>query len=562
MKFGKYCKLILFSLLVSSVAANAQKNEDIIMKAMCDEMNRNMKELKNDENEKPFFIAYNAHDGKTLYIFGEYGALVNSVEVPIRYNNVRLMVGDYTFNDESLDNTISSPPTLEETSMPLEDDYQGIRRSLWIATDNVFKGACKHLERNKLNLAEQKKQLEEIPHRSFVQVSKSEVIEDHLMPVYNKASLETYVRDLSALFINYPQLENSGVVLSFTFGNNYFVNSEGTRSKVFESFVSLSGFATMKAVDGDKIYDLVQHYYSGLEQLPDKAILESEIKAMLAELDKKSKADLFSEDYSGPVLFEGSALGELYAQNLFSSNNGLMASNSINTGNGGRFEGVNSLESKMGKPVFSDKLSIVASPKAKFFKNQELLGSFQVDDEGVIPPDELILVEKGIVKNLLNDRTITKADQQANGHRNGPGVITFKFSEQLPIALLKANLIKEAKEQGLEYALIVKSMKGAVGNSDGYGAGAFDIYKVSLLNGEETYVRSAYVSDMDNKIFKKVMQASNQTTVFNVLSGSRNSSAIWSFISPDALLLKQVDVKGSDPNFFKEDTFVKSPLFK
>jgi hypothetical protein len=555
----RFSLLIVFLVFATSVAI-AQKTEDVILKAMCDEMDRNTKELKSETNEKPFFIAYNAQDAKTLYIYATHGALMNTMEAPARNNNVRLIVGDYEFNDESLDNSISSPPTLEETAMPLENDYQGIRRSLWIATDNVFKGACKHFERNKLNLSEQKKQLSEIPHRSFAKVPVSEIIENVPMPVYDKVYYENYVRDLSAVFSKYSFLENSGVVLSYAYGNSYFVNSEGTRKKTYGSVVMLYCFASMKANDGDKIYDLVNYHFSGLDKLPSKLQVEEEIKSMIAALEKKSNAELFTEDYSGPVLFEGAALGELYIQNLFSMNSGLVASNTINTGNGGRNEGVNSFESKIGKLVLSDKMTIKAHPKTKVWNGIELLGSYRVDGEGVVPPDELVLVEYGILKNLLNDRTLTQKEQSANGHSDGPGVITFNYTELVSPQILKVNLIKEAKEQGLDYALIVKKIIAS--SNDIESSSAFEIYKVDLVTGNESFVRSAYLSDFDNKIFKRVMQASATSTVFNVASGGRNSSSVVSFISPDALLLKQVDVKGNEPNFFKEDIFVKSPLSK
>lgn len=559
-KSGK--SLLTFILLVLAFFTQAAENkEDVILKALTDELNRNMQELKGSENQKPFFINYSAQSGKTLYIYGAFGALLNSQEMPLRAVNVRLLAGDYNFNDESLDNDISSPPTLESTDMPLEDDYAGIRRSLWIATDNVFKGAVKHFERNKLNLAEQKKPLAEIPHRSFSPVKPCEFIDEKVAPAYDKTALENYVRDLSAVFNSYDMLENSGVVLSYSYGNNYVVNSEGSKVKTYQSLLSLSCIATMKAIDGDKIFDLVQHYVSSPDKLPTKEMLTKEIKSMLDSLVKKSQAELFTDDYSGPVLFVGNSAAELFAQSLFEYNEGLALSNSINTGNGEKNDVSNSSELKMGKLLLSDKLTIKAIPKTKVWNSTELLGSFQVDNEGVMPHDELVLVENGILKNMLNDRTLTKADQQANGHQSGPGVISITCKEQVSNAQLKANLIKEAKEQGLEYALLVKSIKGSTGGNDEEEGTQMEVYKIALDTGKETYVRSAYLKNSNIKLFKKVMQSSSQQMAQNVNIGGRRSNLV-SIICPDALLLKQVEVKGSEPNFFKEDTFVKHPSLK
>src|SRR6185436_20550345 len=111
--------------------------------------------------------------------------------------------------------------------------------------------------------------------------------------------------------------------------------------------------------------------------------------------------------YSGPVLFIGQAVGEVMASLLFGRES-LMANNNLDVEKGARFENTSSLENRIGKVIVSESMNVKAKPKLKTFDGVELMGSFEIDDEGVTPPNELTLIEKGVLKTLLNDRSLTK----------------------------------------------------------------------------------------------------------------------------------------------------------
>jgi len=129
---------VIIVALLLNIAAVAQDKMPVIQQAMRDEMERNMKELKADGFDKPFFINYTLLDETSWQMNATLGALVSSLESKNRAAlSIRLLVGDYEFNDESLDNNLYSQPQANEMNLPLDDDYLGIRRSLWISTDNV-----------------------------------------------------------------------------------------------------------------------------------------------------------------------------------------------------------------------------------------------------------------------------------------------------------------------------------------------------------------------------------------------------------------------------------------
>src|SRR5690606_22440444 len=141
---------------------------NVIERAMADELNRSMAELSYEDYAKPFFISYSINDVEGVTITSSLGAILYSNHFPVRNKSVRVLVGDYGFNDESLDVAYyNEPASISEIHIPIEDDYYGIKRSLWVSTDAVYKSAARLFKENKQYLQEKNVTLEELPHRRF-----------------------------------------------------------------------------------------------------------------------------------------------------------------------------------------------------------------------------------------------------------------------------------------------------------------------------------------------------------------------------------------------------------
>ena len=92
-------------------------------------------------------------DQKSYSIAATLGSIVRSTEKSFRFkSNTRVFVGDYAFNDESLEDNLTSAPTALEINLPVDDDYMGIRRSLWSSTDKVYRDAARHFQRHQQTL--------------------------------------------------------------------------------------------------------------------------------------------------------------------------------------------------------------------------------------------------------------------------------------------------------------------------------------------------------------------------------------------------------------------------
>ena len=167
----------LFIAIGALVPVHGQTTREIIMRAMKDELARNMERLKLENLERPFFISYTISDARTMEVTATLGAVVQSSENHIRNHNVRVMVGDYSRNDENfrdISGGFRSTMLGASARIPLEDDYDGIRRALWIATDNVYKRASEQYERKIAALEQQSLSAEEAELEDF---SRAPVVE-------------------------------------------------------------------------------------------------------------------------------------------------------------------------------------------------------------------------------------------------------------------------------------------------------------------------------------------------------------------------------------------------
>lgn len=518
---------------------------------MRDELERNMKELKADAFDRPFFINYTLLDEHSVQISATLGALMNSIETDNRAAlSIRLLVGDYEFNDESLDNNLFSPPQANEIGLPLGDDYLGVRRSLWISTDNVYRSASRQFAKNKEMLKEQNKPLAELPHRSFAKVPPSKVDITAPEVKFDKAATEDYLRKLSAVFADYNKIEDSNVSFFFRRGYRYLVNSEGSMNRTPVSTVSLVIGAGFRTPEGEFVFDNVQHHYATPE-LPPLETMIAEVKTMAEGMIASASAPVFQEEYSGPVLFTGEPVAHLFLTQLFSGEDNLIANNNIQNLKGFRYESTASLDTKIGKPVFAETMTVKATPRMKKYGDIPLLGSFDTDDEGVVPADETVLIENGVLKTMLNDRTIVKPGQVSNGLGDGPGVVSVTFKTTVVSADLKGRLIALAKKEGLEYGLLVK-------NSSSVGMRFVDVYKVYVSDGREELVRQATLKDLSQRSFRKISDVSKETGVHHINRGRE----VVSVICPEGVLLSEVEFGGSSLPTLKEEDYVPSPLKK
>lgn len=570
--------MLVCSVLIYQPVLKAQTNSDeLIFKAMNDELNRSISKLTINKYPAPFFIAYQLSDGQSLTIQATLGALRSSNEAPARAQNIRLMVGDYKLNDE---NFISGSPGFSSgayLSLPLDNDYDAIRRAFWIASDQSYKRAIETYDQKLSALKQQNKTDEEKPD-DFSKITPVSLIMKGTPVKYDKAKWEAFAKDVSGVFKASTQIGNSSVILGLANACVYVTTNEGTKLIIPLSIACLWINANTQADDGEVLNDQLLYYALTPEQLPSADKIKQDIKQMSDNMSALSKAPSFKDNYSGPVIFEGEAAAELWAQKLF-KNNSLVASRepvyAVERQNQGS---VNKMDDKINQKICSENITIKETPKLKSFNNISLIGSFEIDSEGVIPKDELVLVDKGFLKTMLNDRVPTNKIKESNGHRRfsligptvnaakAPGVINIAYNNGEPIKSFRKAVLKDAEKNGLEFIYVIRkleipnpgqnrSMASMMGSRLAVSK-PVGIYKVVVKTGEEQLVRSAVISEFPITKFKEISMGSKEQMVYNTLL---NSMTPVSFIVPQALVFNDVSIE-KDKNSKAKLPIVPNPL--
>ena len=575
-------KAILFLITLFAYkmfGANVSCNDSIVMNAMHDELNRNMNELVYENYNKPFFIAYTIADVEEMYVSATLGALVSSNENKNRTWFARVMVGDYEINDENYQDYNNIEGNEIDMPLPVEYDYYGIRRNLWAVTNRIYKLASLSYK-NKISALTQNNLSDtslQIP--DFAKTEIINIYEPDIKINFKKENFEKLAKDISSIYKEYPDIVNSNFSIDFYKARVYYINSEGTETVFSKMVLSVQSAAEITNEDGELISDHISYQVLSPEDLPSNEEIKSDIRLMVKNLDLLKDAPTLEENYYGPVLFIDQAVAGVIEENIFGSDERLIASREplVNSPQMKMYygESSNNIEAKIDKRVAASDITIKAYPTLNEYKGTKLIGSFEFDAEGVKPPNEITLVENGILKTLLNGRTPTRKIPNSNGHFRhslaysgltkeiGPGVISVTSAEKYSTEQLKQKLVESAKQEGLKYGIMLKPVKKSNGHQP------VNIYRVWVDDGHEELLSSVYVNDLPDNAMKRIIGSTGNEIVYNTFLGngygmnvtrSLTRGLMVTYIVPDGMLFEEGEVKFTRKPVVTGKPVVKSPL--
>lgn len=541
----------LLSFLIAVSLAWAE--EDVVMKAMRDELTRSMKQLQVENLEKPYFIAYRVEETNDARVSATFGSLLIRNENHRRLLTVEVRVGDYALDNTNFLSMNFGPAGVVHSfggslQLPLENDYGEIRRQIWLATDSAYKKAVEDLARKRAAL-ENKTRPEELPDFSKEQPTTITEPAAPLRVDLDKA--EILVRHLSGLFGEMPQISVSSVQLEASDLDMRYINSEGTVLRRTTPSVVLRVFAATQASDGMPLNDFVTAHARSLKELPEAGELDAQVRAMGTRLEKLRAAAL-PERYTGPVLFEGQAAAELFSQGMAPRLVALRRPVSDNP----QFEMFsghieNPFQNRLGTRVLPEFMGIVDDPTITEYRKIPLLGGYKVDNDGVLARPTT-LVENGVLKTLLATRDPVPGVLHSTGNRRGsspvPSNLILTVQNGLGKKEMKEKLLTLMKRRGKEYGVVVRRMGNpflpeaqGIGlvlmefffpGVAGQGAAsprAILAYKV-YLDGREELIRNAELEGISPASFKEILSASEEhivyTSPFMPLGG-----ALFSFLT-------------------------------
>jgi TldD protein len=572
------------ALLYSSqaVAQMSETSISTIERAMTDELARSKNELKLKGLVNPFFISYTVTDETKLEIQATNGSLIRSNDHHTRTENVRLLINDYQLDDENFSDNSSmfggGAPS-PETSLPLDDDYLAIRRTLWLSTDDLFKQSNELFTKKKAALASKQLSDEVKNLPDFSHATKAEIIQPPATKSFDRSTMEKLARDISRVFTTYPDIQTSNVSLKVT--NDYEIarNTEGSHIRKPTTLAIVRVVATAQAIeDGEPLVLSFNYAEADPGSWPNQAAIIQRTTELAESMKALVHANRFSEKtYTGPILFEGDAARDLLLTNivarLSAHREDALGGADVTQLLGGLRR--SSLKDRLKTRILPVTISIWDDPTYQV-SGKKLIGSYAADEEAVVPEAPLKLIDNGILSTLYMTRTPTKEVRETNGHARseegvpsgssenepGPGVVIVKDSKALAKDTLRQRLFQYAKDDGYNYAIVCRSLGTVSDLASNPDFGFTDIlsrakaiqpallYKV-FRDGHEELLRGAQITYPTPRDLREIA-TSQDTMIYNTLAPASGglfsivATIPMTLIGPSQILSPELEIERRD----------------
>jgi predicted Zn-dependent protease len=555
------CVTSALAFLVLTLAPRAQ--EGPVMAAMTDELARSMKELRLRDQPPPYYIEYEVWDRAQTRVTSRLGSLIEDLTGKNRTLRVVVRVGDYDF-DSSLFNApgtngggVVSLASDGSISAPLDDDYDSIRRQIWLATDAAYKRAVSVFARKKAAFQNRATGTDVVP--DFSKETPLQTVGSGLPLQFVNRDWPERTKQISAVFASIPTIESSEVSVADTRGTRYFLNSEGFKVVAPLQIATLRVVADARASDGASLRDTFTLVEKTLEDFPPVAQIQARAKALGEHLNQLRTAPV-AEEYAGPILLEGEAPGQLVTQVFLPPLLARRGAESAGRGGrgGGQAQSTPFLR-RVGLRVLAEPFSLSDTPSLATFNGRPVPGAYSVDDFGIRAKD-VSLVEKGRLVTLLTGRTPLKGFLQSNGHTRGgevePGVIQMQSTDAMPASELRTKYLDLLKGQDRDFGYIVRSIAAPGEVPGGGGGGAIILNAVKVTpDGKETPVRGLRFANVTAATFKDLLDASKEQTLYSFRGTTVDPVSV---IAPD-LLFEELEVQQTR-EITQKPPIVASPL--
>jgi len=555
---------------------------DKTLAALHDELERSKDRLVLPGQERPYYIQYRLLDLDERIISAEFGSLLSSSTSRNRFMSVDVRVGDYKLDSSNFLSAEGFRGFLGSTgTVGIDRDYDSLRQDLWLATDQAYKEALDSFSNKHAAL----RALANAPTvDDFSRETPVVMVEPRVEPDWTSRNWESEARTISAVLKNYPQLYNSRVTFHLIYATSYLVSTDGMQIRTSRSLAAIEASLGTQADDGMRLHNFLAIYANKPTQLPAADAVRQQLDAKGKELAALRAAPAV-QDYDGPMLFESRAAGSLLAQLLAPSMGGARPPMSMNT----RFEqmmqalgGRSEWMGRIGQRVLPLTVDVVDDPTVQQFQGQDLIASYQIDQEGV-RARKVGLVQNGLLKELLMSRRPGPDFDRSNGHGRSTFLalprpmmsnLFFTASNGESPADLRKRFLDACKQNGQQWGLLVREMDNPVIASSSQeelsdslatlasGAPNGDrmpllVYRVNVNDGREELVRGALISQLTARNLRALLGIGNDNSAFSYAQsqdaetagtalgafGTANGGVPTDVIAP-SLLFEEVEVRG------------------
>jgi TldD protein len=512
---------------MATAAVHEAAKGDALLEALLTELDRSKAQLKMDQVQAPYYIEYRVNDVDDFNADAAFGAVRQSDRSHLRILRVVVRIGDYrqdSYYGQGLGST---------SILPLDNDPIALRRQIWLLTDEAYKRAADAYA-EKLSALKQFT-ADANPVDDFAHAPVVSAVGDTASFKADQNEWNKTLEQVTNLYRQYPEVQSVSASARFTAVNEYFVNSEGTiiRQGRATATVTLGGYT--QAADGMRLARNPFWTEERPEQLPSRGELLKESKKMLDTLMALREAPIVEESYRGPVLFAPDAADDIVASLL----GGNVLGRKPQLGRPNRTTGAFATSYKT--RVLPKFATVVDDPTMKTFGGRPLVGSYDVDSEGV-KAQPVRLVSEGMLESYLIGRQPLRDFPSSNGHgRANPGgspspnlgVLLVKSAEPESQKNLADKLKQMAADQSKPFGYRVDTL--GPGNSPRL------LYRVYVKDGHEELVRGAVFNELDVRALRNDLTAVGD----DPLVSNRMSGLPQTIISP-SLLFDELEVKRAD----------------
>jgi TldD protein len=543
--------IYLFAAAIALVAPSAPQpfpragGDSPVLSAMRQELTRSMEHLKTQKTP-PYFLSYRITDARYVTVQGAFGTLTASDERRHRLLQVEVRVGDVTFdNTHALRGDGPSFDHFDHFSMaqvPIEDDEYAIGRALWYETDRRYKRAVERYTRARANA-----QLRVAPEDTSPDFSLEPPVRHVDAPNdarVDRAAWERKIREYTTPFARHADIYGGEAQLGVEIETRWYVNSDGSELQTSSAYYRLLISAYTRADDGMLLPRYESFVASTPEGLPDDATIQKAVERMIADLHALKRAPIV-EAATAPAILSGRASGVFFHE-VF----------------GHRIEGhrqkdeedAQTFKKQIGERVLPEHFSVYFDPTQRRLGNDELIGHYLYDDEGV-RARRVDVVTNGVFKSFLMSRSPIAGFTRSNGHGRGqPGFAPVARQSNLVVttatpvsrAELKRMLLAEIKRQNKPFGLIFDDIEGGFTMTTRFLPSAFEVIPVMVYrvfpDGREELVRGVDLVGTPLTVFSRIIAADDDVRVFNGICGAESGAVPVAAASP-SILVSQIEVQ-------------------
>src|SRR5580658_9565271 len=381
--------------------AHVAANGDALLEALLTELDRSKSQLRMDQVDPPYYIEYRVNDVDDYAAEAAFGALRENQRVRYRVIRVVVRIGDYK------QDSYYGIGMGETNILPLDDDPIALRHQIWLATDDAYKEAVEALTEKQAALKQFS--AEATPVDDFAKAPVVSAIDPTAKLQLDESSWKKTIEDATNLYRVYPDVQTVSASLRFSAVNEYLINSEGTVTRNGKATYSVTLNSTAQADDGMRLSRNPYWMVAKAEELPTREKLVGESKKMLDTLVALRKAPIVEEEYRGPVLFAPDAANDVMAS-LIGAN---VLGRKPQLGRPNRTTGAFATSYKT--RVLPTFLTVIDDPSMKEFDGKSLVGSYEVDDDGV-KAQPVTVVNNGMLVSYLVGRQPIRDFPASNGH--------------------------------------------------------------------------------------------------------------------------------------------------